>query len=188
MAYANVHGTDFQVPTRTAAFWAPTSSEHYPVVVDDDEHEDDHSSIPDNIVMKLTTPRNDSILPIRSEDDDDDDFSGMSRRLDAMGWTKVLVDVRPHLPSLSRKKKNAEQRLLDNNDNVTPLTARQLLERFGGGQLLSIPLGHTVMVANAKDGLNRWLTQGGKPIMDYLAKTMIEGLLETMEDDDEEQE
>jgi hypothetical protein len=32
------------------------------------------------------------------------------------------------------------------------------------------------MVANAKDEMNRYLTVGGKPVMNWLSKTMIQAI------------
>lgn len=69
-------------------------------------------------------------------------------------------------------------------------TADELLSKFKGGLMTSgggtngiwslkprIPLGHTVMIANSKDDFNRKITKGGKPIMDYLASSLIKMLL-----------
>jgi hypothetical protein len=52
------------------------------------------------------------------------------------------------------------------------------LQEFDRGQFRVLPLGHTVMVANAKDAVNQYLTKGGQSTMDYLARTMLDMLLE----------
>jgi len=77
-------------------------------------------------------------------------------------------------------------------------TAAELLAEFQGGLLKAggngknpkgrgslwdlkprIPLGHTVMIANAKDEFNKKVTRGGKPVMDYLGVSMVQTLTST---------
>jgi hypothetical protein len=279
MAYANVYGTDFSVPTPTAAFWARHSdSPHYVVVVEEDtnhynnyennnnnndakdmddvtenihDHNDNKDMIttstpsytskrkpPNMIVMTLTTPQrpqlqqpnNNKSNPLHDKGDDDDDddneidnndevdpmqrrFQEWSQRLDRLGWTKVLVDMREHVPQVSvwSKLSSSSSSLSNSNDDVatspsnrhqksrsnhhnnnnsnnkshnkTWWTAQELLhefERAGDGDVvvMRIPLGHTIMVANAKDKLNKWLNMGGKPVMDWLAGSMIQTIQE----------
>jgi len=235
IAYANVFGTDFQVPTPTAAFWALDSdSPHLVETWDDHELEDDPASQdeplkvpnklspPSTIVMALSTPQ----VDVDDDDDDDDDNDGKSQRrqslenqdpstmfrewsrqLDSLGWTKVLVDVREHVPSVSVWSSSSSSSISGSDSETTTVetkpkinnkyskystktkwTADELLREFGAGLLaastvglfspppLRIPLGHTVMIANAKDSLNRWLTSGGKPVMDWLSLSMIQTL------------
>jgi hypothetical protein len=244
IAYANVYGTDFQVPTPTAAFWTRHSdSPHYVVRNYDimtNEKKDDvnehgekitskasHTMTPPNmIVMTLTTPQrppqpNNTCNNDNDDGDDDDDeddekqkdpmqrrFRLWSQQLDCLGWTKVLVDMREHVPQVSvwsslssssssstsddegdtstsddqhQHQKSGSNK--DNNDNnKTVWTAHELLQEYGrvvvvaDGGVMRIPLGHFVMVANAKDKLNKWLTIGGKPVMDWLARSMIQTL------------
>lgn len=139
LAYVNVYGTDFQVPTATAAFWAAGSnSPHHRVqtsaatTVDTDnigrtraEDNDvvvegswepsttDIISTPKEIVMTLTTPRqieisneetyqtSDSKKDENEKGDDPSElYRAWSKRLDQLGWTKVLVDVRENVPSV----------------------------------------------------------------------------------------
>ena len=150
IAYINVYGTDFQVPTATAAFWAPGSdSPHYRVArtitkkrtnitsTDTVREEDDEVPTPKEIVMTLTTPRrldnvlknenneeeildldqNDDVLSEKNENEDTNEtehrkkshndhkdpsevYKVWSKRLDRLGWTKVLVDVRETVPSV----------------------------------------------------------------------------------------
>jgi hypothetical protein len=193
IAYANVHGTDFQVPAATAAFWEESSdSEHF--LVDVTNNADDYTETAtkslhflqpnsenspfqnNNVVAVYETRENPSIF------DDGNNEGSLSKYLDAMGWTKVLVDVRPHLPSWSNRNNkqtpsrqpSAEERVLKKATTVA--SARQLLEQYGGGNFLTVPLGHPVISANAKDAFHRWLTQGGRPLMDSLAGSMVEYL------------
>lgn len=176
VAYINIYGTDFQVPTATAAFWADTDSVHeQDVTVATNEPS---ASMPSSILMQLTTPQRPSTLT--QERNAKESSSGtttsnhLSQQLDHLGWTKVLVDVREHLPMMSWTERNKEERPLQ----AASFTARELLERYARrGRFQTFPLGHTVLVANAKDALNRYLTKGGQPIMDHLASSMMAKLL-----------
>jgi hypothetical protein len=205
VAYINVWGTDFQVPTSTAAFWADTDSMHYTVrasstgtdesnastgtstgtsavdTKENNENEDDH-----NIVLQLATPQQ---LDNKDNTSTSTTFLSskeLSVRLDNMGWRKYLCDVRHHLP-LSRKRSSLSSTFSTGTGTGTnrgqeetgeeKWTARDLLQEFDRNYFKTIPLGHTVMVANAKDSLNQYLTTGGRPTMDYLASSMIQQLL-----------
>lgn len=63
------------------------------------------------------------------------------------------------------------------SDQESILTSRQLLEHYAGSDRLHMPLGHTVMVANSKNDFYARLNAAGQPIMDQLAKTMVEEIL-----------
>ncbi len=136
IAYINVYGTDFQVPTATAAFWAADSdSPHHRIkhpieeTIGDTESSSsaknaaDASSTPKSIVMMLTTPRcpeqttqvEDTIGEEKKGEEGDERveesdknkkadsenvFTSWSKRLDRLGWTKVLVDIREDVPGV----------------------------------------------------------------------------------------
>lgn len=136
IAYINVYGTDFQVPTATAAFWAADSdSPHHRIRHPIEEtigdtvsssaakNAADASSTPKSIVMMLTTPRcpeqttqiEDTIgeekkgeegderveeTEKNNKPDSENVFTSWSKRLDRLGWTKVLVDVREDVPGV----------------------------------------------------------------------------------------
>jgi hypothetical protein len=217
IAYANVYGTDFQVPTPTAAFWALDSGSPHTLVSVDDEN--DNGPPPDTIVMTLTTPPGElesyQEHERRHETDPDKRYQEWSQQLDRLGWTKVLCDMREHVPHIFRFSSSgsssddgeslSENSREDRKNNAwandkTEFTADELLREFGSGLLdapsttntaesskgfinrflkpfqLRFPLGHTVMVANAKDEMNRYLTVGGKPVMNWLSKTMIQAI------------
>lgn len=174
---------------------------------------------------KIETRENDPVEVYRS----------WSKRLDRLGWTKVLVDVREDVPGVrvsvgspdgsnSSENKNDEdddgsksgssgsgsdndndsekneeevdkKDGTDTDDMITHVnmkdtwTAGELLTEFKGGLMTAantkksrrsfrdliprIPLGHTVMIANAKDDFNRKVTTGGKPVMDYLGASLV---------------
>jgi hypothetical protein len=186
IAYINVHGTDFQVPTPTAAFWADTDSVHHVVEDysdntserDEEDVENPEEDRPRGIVMKLVTAA--QTKRKRKDEDNMEDSSTfktattslMSVKLDQLGWTKVLVDVRNEMPIITLRSKERKESTT-NHQKKTEWTSRELLEQFDTGRLLSVPIGHTVMVANAKNEFYRKINKAGVPIMDYLAKEMI---------------
>ena len=45
---------------------------------------------------------------------------------------------------------------------------------------ISFKMGHTVMIANAKDEFNKKTTSGGKPVMDYLGASLVRILQESV--------
>ncbi|KAG7351149.1 DUF676 putative serine esterase domain containing protein [Nitzschia inconspicua] len=192
IAYANVYGTDFQVPTPTAAFWALDSDSPHEVV---DVSDDKTNNPPDTVVLTLQTPQRpppkNNYNIQHTEQDPTKRFQEWSQQLDRLGWTKVLVDVREHVPQVSvwssSTSSGGDDASTSSNkswSNKPTWTAHELLKEFGTGLLatatlgfsgkMRIPLGHTVMVANAKDKLNKWLTIGGKPVMNWLAASMVQ--------------
>merc|ERR1712238_615204 len=148
-------------------------------------------------------------------------YRAWSKRSDAMGWTKVVVDVRDNVPSVpvgsptpsevssvdsyvkgdddSSNSSDNNSIVYDNNNNDIDIdmcqedtwTAEELLTKFKGGLMTTsgtnsiwslkprIPLGHTVMIANAKDEFNRKVTEGGKPVMDYLGLSLVQILMKS---------
>ena len=170
IALANVYGTDFQVPTPTAAFWANTDSIHQVVCLEEAEMDSSH-----NIILQLQTQQTKDTSHHSNRDHrlSDDQLSTL---LDQIGWTKILVDVRRHMPITGRMVGTTMP------DTASPLlkkstwTARELLQEFNTGHFHHVPLGHTVTVANSKDRLNTYLTKGGKATMDYIADKIVRGL------------
>ena len=127
--------------------------------------------------MTLTTPSkvHDGIMSTQHLEDDDAVFnvptSLLSLKLDELGWTKVLVDVRDEISLKINEEQDDKYSIKRKAKSVW--TSRELLQEFDTGRLKSFPLGHTIMVANAKDDFNRKLNKGGLPIMDQLAKEII---------------
>jgi hypothetical protein len=114
VAYVNAFRTDFQVPTGTAAFLSRKSS--YPHVicgsdgsytVNGGDDDDDDSVHPDFVVAVAETTPNHNVLVEDCNYSSDDAANlgtiqckvhAMSVKLDALGWTKVFVDVRDFIP------------------------------------------------------------------------------------------
>eukprot|EP00956_Cyclotella_meneghiniana_P016165 scaffold25398_cov65-Cyclotella_meneghiniana.AAC.1 len=120
IAYANAYGTDFQVPTQTAAFLNAQSEVEHTVIAcrdvdevsgsgnEDGKHqrEDDSNNarLPPFIVAVLSTEQQTThlIQQIKSSNpttpDAEEELLKMSQSLDALGWTKVFIDVRNRIP------------------------------------------------------------------------------------------
>lgn len=121
LLYANAFATDFQVPTATAAFLADIDSIHRfqmsgtiaattldgnvnPVAYKEDS-ENDFSVLvvetPQQPIAQEPIEHNEEEKPERKMSKLYLDNAELARRLDALGWTKVFCDVRPHLWSIS---------------------------------------------------------------------------------------
>mmetsp|Transcript_2889 Transcript_2889/g.6820 ORF Transcript_2889/g.6820 Transcript_2889/m.6820 type:complete len:471 (-) Transcript_2889:35-1447(-) len=167
MAYANAHGTDFQVPLPTAAFWAPTDSIH--TLIENDET--DENLIPRGVALTLTTPRQDSFDTTEPKQGTATSEE-ISKQLDRLGWTKVLIDVRHEMPiNLNEPSTLTTDETIKNKQKEW--TSKELLQEFDTGRLKSLPIGHMVMVANSKNEFYRNMCKPGIPIMDYLAREII---------------
>ncbi|KAL7471028.1 hypothetical protein ACHAXS_011320 [Conticribra weissflogii] len=125
VAYANAYGTDFQVPTQTAAFLSENSDVGHTLIAHRDrgklrsdsenlrnnsensQQEENQSSTEDSgngkcpsfIVAILRTkeqPR--SCLSSSDTTSPSSELLKMSQSLDALGWKKVFIDVRNRIP------------------------------------------------------------------------------------------
>ena len=112
--------------------------------------------------------------------------------LDSMGWRKVFWDVRSTLPSvpmffslLSSPFHDQQQPQNNNNNNKDKVeeekswyTSSELYHRFtSSDRLVLLPLGHTMMVANSKSQWYSRLNAGGRPIMDWVARDLVQQIL-----------
>lgn len=126
VAYANAYGTDFQVPTSTAAFLSSKSgvkhhvvafrrkidgnaireedgSESSTIMCKDSDGEGEGGDVPPFIVAvcetkKEESPLSSTITAPATTQSLDDDLHIMSQSLDKLGWTKVFIDIREGLP------------------------------------------------------------------------------------------
>lgn len=111
IAYANAYRTDFQVPTETAAFLNADSNVVHTVIAcrdvvnaDDEgkrDREDKH--VPPFVVAVVMTEQQpfhpDKTESISVEElTPKEELLQMSQSLDALGWTKVFIDVRSRIP------------------------------------------------------------------------------------------
>ena len=206
VAFANAYGTDFQVPTSTAAFWEVNDSTnadadassplslHYEVSIDNQNYHDTSASEfipfnplqpqvqgpqpPSEVVMILRTKPSASSSSSSSSKSESENTARLSEKLNSLGWTKIVCDVRRHIVtnrvrSLPFFAKTPKTKTEQSSSDPRTFTAKELLSLFDTEYGKNIPLGHTIAVANSKDTLNRWITKGGRPIMDYLAKDIL---------------
>ena len=105
VAYSNAFQTDFQVPTATAAFLSPSSTYLHQY-----QSPSKHTHPNDIVATFLTQPNNNKMDTTFLEQVDT--TTQMSILLDSLGWTKVFIDLRPHVPTY-----NAASSSNDNNDD-----------------------------------------------------------------------
>eukprot|EP00571_Detonula_confervacea_P013231 CAMPEP_0172297290 /NCGR_PEP_ID=MMETSP1058-20130122/371_1 /TAXON_ID=83371 /ORGANISM="Detonula confervacea, Strain CCMP 353" /LENGTH=606 /DNA_ID=CAMNT_0013006423 /DNA_START=270 /DNA_END=2090 /DNA_ORIENTATION=- len=114
IAYANAYGTDFQVPTLTAAFLNEKSGVGHFVVASrqassaegkaggNEETGEEQEGLPPFIVAVLRTEKQSQPQsPTKSNSrgvTPSDELLRMSQSLDALGWTKIFIDVRDRIP------------------------------------------------------------------------------------------
>ena len=201
IAYANAFGTDFPVPTATAAFLhADSASPHYPGHLDEMPQGDEDCVVLDGsglVVAIFHTPCQPDAKHGREgkadassgggEIDHADDLAVMSRCLDELGWKKVFVDLRHEIPvgvNLPRLRRGASSYM---SDDETP--ALQILKKrkvVGSGEVaeatrrapdlnrIAWPLGHNMIVAFARDKKRASFYKGGRPVVDALASELVE--------------
>lgn len=172
IAYANAFGTDFQVPTCTAAFICRDCDNLHHVK----ETEIDASN---GIFLARFQTESSSSQYVGSEFEGGQsggDVHEMASRLDHLGWTKVFVDTRDVLPIKSLKipfSSDKRKDFLKIQSSKKYLKSRELVSLFNSSDRISIPLGHTVMVANSKSNFFSYVNRNGRPIMDYLAREVV---------------
>jgi len=200
IAYANAFGTDFQVPTNTAAFLSEESTYSHcptdPSLFGKDNDEMKNGEEYSFIVAMFTTEQNNDILKENGSKERKHYSLTMSNKMDALGWTKVFIDVRDIIPGprfnypsvagqTTRRQiwSNFLQKKLStsNADNDIRVTSQDLARLMNGSETLGIPMGHQVMVANSKSKRYSAMTANGKPVMDKLANDLVHSILKTEE-------
>jgi hypothetical protein len=174
IAVANAFGTDFQVPTASAAFLAKLGDDATHHVLPD-EHDDAFLTL---MVQTKTQPQPQpqSDLPVQVPPPLRDPNTNMlslethAQRLDALGWKKVFVDMRPHLPSFPCRAKGLE------GGPRAAYSSQHLHDTICGVEY-HFPWGHSLLTANSKNAVYRWLNQAGKPVMDRLARDILDDIL-----------
>jgi len=212
VAYVNAFGTDFQVPTSTAAFLDDTSTvPHYVLNTNintgtstSDTKKNDSSSSSSSFVTAVVTTQTDyNVINAKK-----DWYKGktshliMSNKLDALGWDKVFIDTRDKIPvpsfsfpSLFGEKKTHKQVWNDfveskaakyekNSSSsehderiVAVVESKDLYQLLTSNDRLQFPGGHAVLVANSKNQGYENFTSEGRPVMDKLARDLIQHLL-----------
>lgn len=181
IAYANAHGTDFQVPTCTAAFLCPKSP-HPHLIVDDDNDGDDDSTSSEHFVLTVETQQDENLTDPTSLP------ASVGHALDQMGWKKVFCDVRDKipLPSMPRPFGGSNDHSIPRQESYT---AKELIPIVtAGGSRMHFPLGHQVLVANSKQGWYTAMSAGGRPVVDQMASEMISDIIKFTEQLSQEKE
>jgi len=97
--YANAFSTDFVVPTGTAAILHPKSSSMHRFADDDDDDQLFYRENQMIIATLHTISNNDEQMVQQSIDEgEDEELVEMTKKLDALGWKKVFVDMRGEIP------------------------------------------------------------------------------------------
>jgi hypothetical protein len=117
-----------------------------------------------------TKPSSSSSLPAQS----------MSQRLDALGWTKVFWDLRrPRRRGAASRESSSSPTTTTTTSTNQSYTSQELMERFCHAKLVDFrhpAMGHTMMVANSKNPLYERMHRKGRPIMNYLAQSILDDL------------
>lgn len=191
-AYANAYYTDFQVPGSTAAFLSSRGGLHR--VLESPAPASDQVSIvlsvaTDAVGGKVLLEEDDTV-PLAAPTDEsssDDDASSdvasaddLATRLDRLGWTKHFVDLRSTLVTVANPFASKEE---------TPPAAEPQRQYYSSSELWHmytrfstdrwhLPLGHSMLLANAKDEVNERFNAAGKPLMRQLAGRLVESIVE----------
>jgi len=198
IAYANAFDTDFQVPTNTAAFLLENSAYPHcptdPSLFGKNDNEMKNDEEDSSIVAIVTTKQNNDILKKNNGKEKIYNPLMMSNKMDALGWTKVFIDVRdkipgPRLQRLTLKKQLSRRQVWNNfldkellssktYDNMI-VTSQDLARLMNGSETVGFPIGHQVMMANSKSKIYVDMTADGQPVMDKLAKDLVHSILDT---------
>mmetsp|Transcript_3449 Transcript_3449/g.7600 ORF Transcript_3449/g.7600 Transcript_3449/m.7600 type:complete len:531 (+) Transcript_3449:1-1593(+) len=194
IAYANAFGTDFPVPTATAAFLdSKSDSPHY---FDEDFEENEDDEIAGEIKRKmerqskekgcpasergliaaiLYTPRLQLEENIRAKTKGDV-LTAMSSSLDSLGWKKVFIDIRKEIPaavSLPTMFKSdgtkCPIRQLKSSSHVVRSCDLDRAVSTSSSYRLGLPLGHNAICAFSRGTVSTAVNSGGRPVMDSLA-------------------
>lgn len=112
--------------------------------------------------------------------------SEMARKLDSLGWSKVFIDIRPHIPAI-RKRPDTQRQASQNSfaefigrggsgdleaNQVGTLcyTSGELKRGLSGNGFdgITLPLGHSFLVANTKDPIHEMLYRSARPFVDQV--------------------
>lgn len=129
-------------------------------------------------------------LNSRKSGDLEDELDQMSRSLDRLGWKKVFVDIRRELPSAELPKWTRRSSSFDLDDPaaIPHLQSLQLENRVVESRevaaavtlptdnRVALPLGHNMIVAFSRSPLSTFMNKGGRPVVDALAKEMVEDI------------
>jgi hypothetical protein len=110
----------------------------------------------------------------------------MAHSLDAMGWTKVFCDNRanikgPALPLPFSYHTDIPIKSIWSAEELIPFVTSV-------GSHWKFPLGHQVLVANSKSPAYERISEGGQPVVDRMAASLIRDIVSFTSDLQQEQE
>ena len=200
ITYANTHNSDMMVPTSTAAFVTPNSPLEHLVV----EGEWNNPFV----ALVVETPAEHHILREQLRRDHESNWSPLSRswdhtrRLDAMGWTKIFVDFTTNQSndepedeesSTTEEQKDEQgEELLGRSFSKTTLHRRRSYRArrrsFQSSELHAefqakskpkfFPNGHDQIAVNSKNALLSYTLRRGRPLIDQLTNDFIRDILQ----------
>lgn len=208
IAYSNTFGSDFVVPTKTSAFLHGSTMHKVVGNVLEDRQDNDAFLLSAFTKQTYNVQRVPPEVMKNDRSSKTDEHLQMSKSLDSLGWKKVFVDVRhlspiKHIrPPLS--KRNSRKALSESissktlsctqssslSDNLsdtssttktsydTELESEELAKLLSKGDSISLPVGHTVMIANSKTKFSARMNAGGKAVMNSLAQDFVQELLD----------
>lgn len=123
--------------------------------------------------------------------------SDMARNLDSLGWSKVFIDARPHIPSIWKRpidkwhksRSNSFEDFIGgeignlehkNEDNMSSYSSSTLKRQLSGNGFdgNTLPFGHSFLIASDRDPVHRMLYKGGRPFVDrVIAQDIIDEIL-----------
>lgn len=145
-------------------------------------------------------------LQLEASEDESEDKSElelMSHSLDSLGWKKVFIDVRKEIPKIAlptsfiRKtvtqmtsNERSGSMVVMSEDQEAPELLHQLRERgvVGSKDIAAAvtvplfdeqfhwPMGHNMIVAFSRSKLSAYLNKAGRPVVDALAKSLVEDI------------
>jgi hypothetical protein len=200
IAYANAYGTDFPVPAETAAFLSDRSTYPHHFVLENDVVVDEGGLV----IARLHTPHIDDLQQheIEKGEHTGDELVQMSTALDALGWKKVFVDIRKEIPiKITMRKRRISQGgdnrsgmrrdedvcSIDNLKRKKVVESRDLATaiKLDASEGLHLPMGHNMIVAFSRSRISTYMNKGGRPVVDVLAKELVEDIFSWKEEEEE---
>jgi hypothetical protein len=191
IAYANAYGTDFPVPAETAAFLSDRSTYPHYFVVENDVVVDEGGLV----IARLHTRPIDDLEQSEIEKEHTDELVQMSTALDALGWKKVFVDIRKEIPikiTMGRRNSQGDGEGEEDVCNMDNLKRKKVVEsrdlatamKLDSSEGLHLPMGHNMIVAFSRSRISTYMNKGGRPVVDALAKELVENIFSWKEVDE----
>ena len=126
-----------------------------------------------------------------------DELHRMSISLDQLGWKKVFIDIRREMPSVEIPKsirnirRNSDSSVVvdshntDTDKDLTLLKTKKVVSSRDVATAVSssatdnrlyYPMGHNMIVAFSRSRRSSLINKGGRPIVDALAKELVEDI------------